>query len=169
LLVAACAAAAGCSSIDGASRRIASAVTPYKIEVVQGNFVSREQVERLQPGMSRQDVRDVLGTPLVASAFHADRWDYVFTMRRQGVDPQQRRLTVFFKGEVLDRVEGDPMPSENEFVAAIGKPQRTGKVPTLEATEEQLQKAAPARPAPAPQPAPPPAAASYPPLEPSAR
>jgi outer membrane protein assembly factor BamE len=47
--------------------------------VVQGNFVSREQVEFLKPGMTRQQVRDVLGTPLVASLFHADRWDYVFT------------------------------------------------------------------------------------------
>ena len=52
---------------------------------MQGNFVSKEQVEALRPGMSRQQVRDILGTPLVTSVFHADRWDYVFTIKRQGV------------------------------------------------------------------------------------
>jgi len=58
---------AGCSSLDGAAHRVANVVTPYKVEVVQGNFVSREQVEALQPGMSRQQVRDILGTPLVTA------------------------------------------------------------------------------------------------------
>src|SRR2546427_2752627 len=91
---------AGCSSLDGAAHRVANVVTPYKVEVVQGNFVSREQVEALQPGMSRQQVRDILGTPLVTSVFHADRWEYVFTIKRPGVDSQVRKLTVFFNGEI---------------------------------------------------------------------
>ena len=64
---------AACSSFDGASTRLASVVTPYKVDVVQGNFVSREQVEALQAGMGRQQVRDILGTPLVSSLFHADQ------------------------------------------------------------------------------------------------
>lgn len=169
LLAAACAAFTGCSSVGGLTRGIANVVTPYKVEVVQGNFISREQVEQLQPGMSRQQVRDVLGTPLVTSVFHADRWDYVFTLKRQGIEPQARRLTVYFNGEAMARVEGDTMPSETEFVTAINK-QRPGKVPPLEASAEQLRKAAPAAQASTPQqPAPPPAAASYPPLEPVAR
>ena len=66
-------------------QRFADSITPYKVEVVQGNFVSKEQVEALKPGMSRQQVRDILGTPLVTSVFHGDRWDYVFTLKRQGV------------------------------------------------------------------------------------
>ncbi|HZY17264.1 MAG TPA: outer membrane protein assembly factor BamE [Ramlibacter sp.] len=160
-----CAAVAGCGTVDGASRRIADAITPYKVEIVQGNFISREQVELLKPGMGRQQVREILGTPLVTSVFHADRWDYVFTLRRQGVEPQARRLTVFFRGETLDRVEGDTMPSESEFVATINK-RRAGKVPPLQATEEQLQRNAGKAPQPQP-PAPAPATASYPPLEPS--
>ena len=73
---------AGCGSFDGASRRVANAITPYKIDIVQGNFVSREQVQALQPGMSRQQVREILGTPLVTSVFHGDRWEYVFTIKR---------------------------------------------------------------------------------------
>lgn len=163
---------AGCSTFDNASHRLADAITPYRIEIVQGNFVSREQVEALQPGMSRQQVRDLLGTPLVSSLFHADRWDYVFTLKRQGAEPQQRRLTVFFAGDVLARTEGDTMPSESEFVATLQK-RKPGRVPVLEATEEQLraferrQPAAAAPAAPAAAAAPP--ATNYPPLEPAAR
>jgi len=161
---------AGCGSVDGVGRRVATTFTPYKVEVVQGNFVSREQVQALQPGMSRDQVRQILGTPLVASVFHSDRWDYVFTLKRQGVEPQQRRLTVFFKGEALDRVEGDPMPSESEFVSTLATRRESGKAPRLEATEEELRAFAARQPA-APPAAPPPAAApaSYPPLEAPAR
>jgi outer membrane protein assembly factor BamE len=119
-------------------------ITPYKTEVVQGNFVSKEQVEALKPGMTRQQVREILGTPLLTDVFHANRWDYVFTIRRQGIDPQQRRLTVYFKDNALDRFDGDPMPSESEFVATLDTRQHSGKVPTLEATEDQLKKYAPA-------------------------
>lgn len=157
-----------CSSITESSRSALVAITPYKVEVVQGNFVSKEQVEALKPGMSRQQVREILGTSLLTDVFHANRWDYVFTIRRQGVEPQQRRLTLYFNGELLDRFEGDPMPSEEEFVAKLDRRKVSGKVPKLEATEDQLKKyepaaqdkaeAAPAAPLP---PLPP----SYPPLE----
>jgi outer membrane protein assembly factor BamE len=134
-----------CSSFTERSRDVLSAITPYKVEVVQGNFVSKEQVELLKPGMSRQQVREILGTPLLTDVFHTNRWDYVFTIRRQGVEPQQRRLTVFFNGEVLDRFEGDAVPSEQEFVAAVDARGRAGKVPVLEATEDQLKKFEPSK------------------------
>ena len=143
-----------------------SAITPYKMEVVQGNFVSREQVQALQPGMSRQQIREILGTPLVTSVFHADRWEYVFTIKRQGVQEQNRKLTVFFEGERFVRAEGDEMPSEAEFVATLGKPQNKLKIPNLQATEAQLSKF-PMKPK-AAEPAAPEAPAtprSYPPLE----
>lgn len=157
---------AGCGSFNQASERLASAVTPYKVQVVQGNFVSREQAEFLKPGMSRQQVRDVLGTPLLASAFHADRWDYVFTLRRKGVQEQSYRLALFFKGEVLDRFEGDTLPTEAEFVAALDEQRKVPKVPVLEATEAQLARfPAPGHSTAAPAPASAPATASYPPLE----
>jgi outer membrane protein assembly factor BamE len=113
-------------------------VRPYRVEVVQGNFVSREQVEALKPGMGRQQVREILGTPLLTSLFHDDRWDYVFTLKRPGLEAQTRKLTVFFKGDVLDRHEGDAMPTESEFVASLETRKGKGKVPTLEATEQQL-------------------------------
>ncbi|MFC5496397.1 outer membrane protein assembly factor BamE [Caenimonas terrae] len=169
-LVAACAALSACSAIDGATMRVAKSITPYQVEVVQGNFVSREQVEALRPGMTRQQVREVLGTPLLASVFHADRWDYVFTLKRKGVDPQSRHLTVFFKDNAMDRYEGDPMPSESEFVATLDKASSKRSMPVLEATEAQLSRfqgtpAAAATPPPVELPAP----VNYPPLEAPAR
>ncbi len=138
LLTAAFAGLAGCSSFDRASGSIAGLITPYKVEVVQGNFVSKEQREALQIGMPRAQVRDILGSPLVTSAFHADRWDYVFTIRRQGQEPQQRKLTAFFKGDELAKVENDELISEQEFVASLSEGRAQGKVPVLEVPADKL-------------------------------
>jgi outer membrane protein assembly factor BamE len=159
---------AACGSLKGASGKVADAVAPYKIDVVQGNVVTREQLAILQTGMPRMQVRDVLGTSLLASVFHADRWDYVFTLKRQGGEPQSRRVTVFFKNDLLERIEADELPSESEFVSTLKSPvQPSGTPPALEASAESLKKyPVPAKPAPAPVPAGT-APASYPPLEPA--
>lgn len=168
LLLVASASLTACGSLNSASTRIAGVVTPYKIDIVQGNFVSQEQAAALKPGMSRAQVRDILGTPLLTSVFHADRWDYVFTFKRQGVDSQARRVTVFFKGDVLERVEADPLPTEAEFVASLDSGRAAGKVPVLQMTEEQLSKLpVPAQVVP-PKPLPP-LPTSFPPLEAAAR
>jgi outer membrane protein assembly factor BamE len=99
--------------------------------------------------------------------FHADRWDYAFTIKRQGAEPQQRRFSVFFKGDVLDRIEGDPLPTEAEFAAKLDNRRRPEKLPELKATEADLAKF-PVKSVPESgvgQPAPPAAPVSYPPLE----
>ena len=142
------AALSGCSSVDLSGRELVESLKPYQVAVVQGNFVSREQVQALQPGMSRQQVRDILGTPLVASLFHADRWDYVFTLKRPGEDVQTRKLVVTFEGEHFVRAEGDEMPTEAEFVASLGVRTRSSKIPPQQATPEQLARyPAPSQPA----------------------
>lgn len=145
---------AGCAGVrDKVSNlSISNMVTPYKVDVLQGNLVTREQTQALQPGMPRAQVRDILGSPLLASVFHADRWDYVFTFRRQGQEPQQRKLAVFFKDGAMERFESDDLPSEAEFVASLDKRQSAEKPPVLVATEEQLKafqerNAVPAKPA----------------------
>jgi outer membrane protein assembly factor BamE len=139
---------AGCSSTKDAPGNINTGsinpvnwITPYKVDVIQGNFISKEQVEALRAGMIRDQVKATLGTPLLASLFHADRWDYVFTLKRQGVEPQSYKYTVFFKGDLLERFEGDAMPSEAEFIGKLANQRKLGKVPVLEATEEQLKAA----------------------------
>lgn len=154
-----------CGSLDGASNRLISVVTPYKIDIVQGNFVSREQLEALKPGMSRTMVRDILGTPLLVSVFHADRWDYIFTFKRQGVEPQARRVTVFFKGDLLERTEADPLPTEAEFVASLDSGRKSGGViPPLEMSPDSLKASTPAAKAAETKPLPA-LPTSYPPLE----
>ncbi len=160
----------GSSLLLGAALLALSACSflePYRIPVVQGNVVTREQVGVLRPGMSRIQVRDILGTPLLSSVFHADRWDYVFTLKRQGAEPQARRVTVYFKDGVLERFEADALPSETEFVLTLGR-QEPPKVPVLEATPEKLREFPPPAPAPETKPLPP-LPASYPPLEPATR
>ena len=130
----------GCSSLDGASSRIAGIVSPYKSDIVQGNVVTREQFSMVKPGMQKPQVRDILGTALLASVFHSDRWDYVFTLKRQGVPPQARKVTLFFKNDVLERTEADDLPSEAEFVATLQVQSLTGTKPVMEASPEALQK-----------------------------
>jgi outer membrane protein assembly factor BamE len=162
----ACAGMVGCSAVPDRGR-VLEAVSPYKIDLVQGNVVTREQVAYLKPGMNKAIVRDVLGTPLLTSVFHAQRWDYVFTLRRQGAEPQSRRVTVFFDDEKLDRIEADPLPSESEFVATLRSSPVKGALPVMEASQESLDKfPAPAKKVlPTAAPVNPPT--SYPPLEPS--
>jgi outer membrane protein assembly factor BamE len=119
--------------------------------------------------MTRRQVRDVLGTPLVASVFHANRWDYAFTLRRQGAEPQQRKISVFFEGDAMERFEADELPTEAEFAARIDNRRIDIKVPKLEASEAELSKFKPKGPvAPAPS-SEAPVSMSYPPLEPVQR
>lgn len=154
----------GCSSFNGATTRIAGIVSPYRVDIVQGNVVTSEQLALVKPGMLRAQVRDVLGTALMASVFHADRWDYVFTLKQQGVPSQSRKVTIFFKGDVVDRIEAEPLPTEAEFVATLKSPSLPGSIPNLEASEESLRKFPPPKPGVIP-PAPTIAPVDYPPLE----
>lgn len=102
---------------------VSSYLSPYRIDVRQGNFVTQDMVARLKPGMSRDQVRFALGTPLVTDIFHADRWDYVYRFQPGHGEPQVRRLVVFFVDGKLARVGGD-VTAETEATAAA--PTATG-------------------------------------------
>ncbi|WP_354687641.1 outer membrane protein assembly factor BamE [Cupriavidus necator] len=140
-LLAAALLAGACSAYDSTSRKVANAITPYRINIVQGNFVSREAASQLREGMTRDQVKFLLGTPLLTDVFHANRWDYVFSFRR-GNTPvvQQRRYTVFFEGDRLVKFGGDELPSEYELIAEIDgmkkalKDQTPGKISTSAAS-----------------------------------
>jgi outer membrane protein assembly factor BamE len=90
----------------------------HRIDVQQGNLVTAEQVAKVKPGMSRQDVKNVLGTPLLQDVFHADRWDYYFTNDMStkygpfGRERQKYHVRVFFEAEKVARVEGEASPVE---------------------------------------------------------
>ncbi len=160
----------GCSSLnDAMGRKVTTVISPYRMDILQGNVVTREQVAYIKPGMQRTMVRNILGSSLLVSVFHAQRWDYVFTLERQGAEPQTRRVTIFFKDDVVERVQSDELPSEADFVATLKSKPIAEPLPLLEAPPEKLQQHPPARPA-APIALPtalPPIV--YPPLEPAAR
>jgi outer membrane protein assembly factor BamE len=86
--------------------------TVHKMEIQQGNYVTQEMVSQLRPGMTKDQVRFVLGTPLMADIFHENRWDYVFRRQPQNSNRlEERRLSVFFEDGKLTRVAGDVVPS----------------------------------------------------------
>ena len=88
-------------------------VQPYRPDVQQGNVVTREMVDQLRESMTRDQVRFLLGTPLLTSIFHTDRWDYIYYLQRgKGVERQQRRLVVYFKNDRLASFQSDEMPEE---------------------------------------------------------
>ncbi len=87
-------------------------ITPYKMEIQQGNFVSQEMVSKLKPGMTKEQVRFVLGTPLITDIFHGDRWDYVYWREDQAGNREQRKLAVFFDKGKLARLDGDVVPAK---------------------------------------------------------
>lgn len=86
-------------------------VTPYKMEIQQGNFVSQEMVAQLKPGMTKEQVRFILGTPMVSDIFHPERWDYVYWRESTDGKREQRKLTVLFDKGQLARLDGDVVPS----------------------------------------------------------
>jgi outer membrane protein assembly factor BamE len=108
---------AGCSTID-TYLPSARNFGVYKIDINQGNYLTQDMVEKLKEGQSRNQVRAILGTPLVSSAFRTDRWDYVYGFARQGRVIEARSFTVYFVADKLARWEGDEMP---ESVAAINR------------------------------------------------
>jgi len=86
-------------------------ITPYKMDIQQGNVVTPEMIAKLQLGMTRSQVRFALGTPLVVDPFRNDRWDYVYRYMKAGAVTEQRRLKVIFREDQLARVEGDGAPA----------------------------------------------------------
>jgi outer membrane protein assembly factor BamE len=112
---------AGCSAYDSVTQKIAQSITPYRITVVQGNFVSQEAANQMQLGMSRDQVKQLLGTPLLTDMFHADRWDYVFYFKRGSTSVvQQRDFVVNFASDrVVSWSGGENLPSNLELLAEI--------------------------------------------------
>jgi outer membrane protein assembly factor BamE len=106
-------------------QRFLGVFSPYRVDVQQGNFVSREMVEQLREGMqrpegvNREQVRFVLGTPLLTDIFHADRWDYVFRLQKKTGEVISSRVSVFFDNNRLSRIDGGSLPTEQEYLAFI--------------------------------------------------
>ena len=87
-------------------------ITPYRMEIQQGNYISQEMVSQLKPGMTREQVRFILGTPLVTDIFHADRWDYVYWRELANGKREERHVAVIFSADnKLEHITGDVVSS----------------------------------------------------------
>ena len=140
LLCALLAALPGCKSMSIDVPKVPG-ITPYRMVIQQGNFISQEMVSQLKPGMTKEQVRFVLGTPLVTDIFHADRWDYVFFRETPDGKKEQRNLSVVFEKDKLARVLGDLMPADGSAPRASGfeplvKPEARPAAATKPATEQ---------------------------------
>lgn len=92
----------------------------YRMPVQQGNIITEDMVDRVQIGMTRNQVRYLLGTPMLVDLFHTDRWDYTYTIRRGHGDTEIKRLTLYFDGDSLARIAGDMQPNPQR--SAEGEP-----------------------------------------------
>ena len=107
----------------GSAKLTAPGISPYRIEIQQGNFVSQEMVSQLKLGMSKDQVRFVLGTPLITDSFHADRWDYVFRRQKSNSrELEHHKLAVFFEDGKLARIDSDVIPEAGMDAAAVRTP-----------------------------------------------
>ncbi|MBZ0126885.1 MAG: outer membrane protein assembly factor BamE [Rhodocyclaceae bacterium] len=131
---------AACSNVKMPD--VASAITPYRIDIRQGNYITQDMVAQLKPGMTRDQVRFILGTPLVADIFHAERWDYIYSFKPGRGEVQLRRFAVFFADNKLARVAGDVVgaePGEAEAAATAAASARSRVIEIAPDTEKKKE------------------------------
>jgi len=100
-------------------RRVLGIFAPFRINIQQGNFVSSEMLAQLKVGMTPEQVRFTLGTPLLTDVFHADRWEYIFRLQRGNGEVTTSRVTVYFKDGTAASFEGGDLPTETQYLARI--------------------------------------------------
>jgi len=114
------------SSLLASCSYISSPVlSPYKMDIRQGNYVTPEMREKLKLGMSKQQVRYVLGTPMVSDAFHGNRWDYIYRLEQRGELVEKQRLTLYFEGDNLVRMDDGSQPVQIAPAVAQQQPVAT--------------------------------------------
>ncbi len=101
-------------------------IKPYKLDVQQGNVVTSKMLLQLRPGMTKSQVRFIMGTPLIQDSFHGNRWDYVYQMREGGKIKEQRRVILDFENELLKTVRGDVIPAGSDASKASEPEAPTG-------------------------------------------
>jgi outer membrane protein assembly factor BamE len=95
---------------------------PYRPDIQQGNFVSQEMLAQLKVGQTREQVKFILGTPLLTDVFHTDRWDFPFYLARGNGELTKARVSIYFKDDKVERFDGGNLPTEREYIARIAGP-----------------------------------------------
>ena len=98
-------------------------IKPFKMDIQQGNVVTSKMLLQLKPGMTKSQVKFIMGTPLIVDSFHTNRWDYFYQMRQAGKIKEQRRVILEFDKDLLTRVRGDVVP-EGTAGADTGEPNK---------------------------------------------
>ncbi len=120
---------------------VAESVHPYRIDVRQGNYVDQAMVSQLRKGMSEEQVRFILGTPLLVDIFHTSRWDYVYRFKPGSGTVEERRLSVFFRDGKLDYLDGDVIGGDAPASVATGPTTRVIDLGTAEPLPESAKDA----------------------------
>jgi outer membrane protein assembly factor BamE len=102
----------------------------YKIDVQQGNYVTQDVVARVKTGMTKAEVRQVLGTPLVADVFHANRWDYYFSLEKKGRVGDRTELSIFFENDKVVSIKGHGQPPARPPVGQAAAAPAPASAPT---------------------------------------
>lgn len=120
----------------------------YKLPTRQGNVIEQKQLDQLKPGMTRDQVSFLMGTAVASSAFRPDRWDYVSYYRSPRGEVSERVVSLYFKGDTLERIEGqtaasDAKPSDTPDVQAVVEGEKKAKsTDTREANDRSAASAA---------------------------
>ncbi|HLS99504.1 MAG: outer membrane protein assembly factor BamE [Porticoccaceae bacterium] len=83
----------------------------HRVEVQQGNIITQDMVDQLRPGMTKSQVRYIMGTPLVADSFHQNRWDYYYSIKKADGEMEREQMTLYFSDGKLSNIRGDYLPS----------------------------------------------------------
>ena len=110
--------------------------SPYRPDIQQGNFVSKEMLAQVQVGQTRDQVKFILGTPLLTDVFHENRWDYPFYMARGNGELTSAKVIIYFKDDKVERFEGGNLPSEQEYIARIAGPAKLKREKDIPKQEE---------------------------------
>jgi outer membrane protein assembly factor BamE len=121
-------------------KRLLHIITPYQIDIQQGNFVSQEMLARIQPGMAREQVRFALGTPLLTDIFHSNRWDYIFRLQKPDGKMTNNRVVIYFENNRVARIIHDPLLNETQYLEIIAGPPSQKKKGKKEVTDTAAPK-----------------------------
>lgn len=114
--------------------------SPYRPTIQQGNFVSQEMLEHLKVGQTRDQVKFLLGTPMLTDVFHADRWDYPFSLQRGNGELTTARVSIYFKDDKVDHFDGGNLPTERDYIARLAGSAPKPPPPEDEMIEDEKKK-----------------------------